>query len=154
MDLNSLTFLNQRFNNITCANISDYNTSIIDLFSHKYVFTQNKLVQDRNSSAQTDYRGADLAICDSRIAELLAGIVGKGVSVNLAADIFKDMLSSMPERPSAGGVGPSHEDAVTPAAKYAARIFIHGPAPMMQIGSPVFEGGGPWPTIWISCCSA
>jgi N-acetylglucosaminyldiphosphoundecaprenol N-acetyl-beta-D-mannosaminyltransferase len=143
--INSLRFINQRFDNITPTNIPSYIISIIDSYSFKYIVTPNidhllKLVQDSNSRTQVDYYGADLAICDSRIVELLASFVDKRVSVCPGADIVNDLLSLTPERRhSAGVVGPSQEDVVTLAAKYPAWSFIHYPAPIMQIGSPVFE---------------
>jgi N-acetylglucosaminyldiphosphoundecaprenol N-acetyl-beta-D-mannosaminyltransferase len=140
MEINSLCFLNQRFDNITPTDIPDCIISIIDSNSFKYIVTPNiehllKLVQDINSRTQVDYFGADLAICDSRIVELLASFVGKRVSVCPGSDVVHDLLSLTPERRhSAGVVGPSQEDVVTLAAKYPAWGFIHYPAPMIQIG--------------------
>ena len=97
-------------------------------------------MQNRGTRTEHDYQGADLTICDSRIIELLAGIVDKRIKAYPGSDIVRDFLSSQPSRPYlVGVVGPTAEQVDLLAERFPAWRFLHYPTPMMAIDSPAFD---------------
>lgn len=142
--MNSLFFLNQRLDNLDPTEVLGHIRSSVRSNSYAYIVTPNidhllKLVQNAQSATELDYRGADLAICDSRIVKFLAGIVGKRVTVYPGSDIVKDLLSSKPDRRyRVSVVGPSEGDVALLASRYPDWQFQYCPAPMMQVNSPDF----------------
>ncbi len=138
-------FLNQRLDNLNQTEVISRLFEMSRSGVYGYLVTPNtdhllKLLQGRGSRVQSDYRDADLVVCDSRVIELMAHLVAKPIRAYPGSDIVKDLLAVRPARPYLMGVvGPTAAQVAELAARYPAWRFVHYATPMMQVGSADFD---------------